>query len=418
MSMSYLFDLQKASVVDKGNGPELEFTGRPNFGNMFGSTKQVTQFNVENDASGAGTLSTGDRVDAVVNGTPIAGTYIGGVEVAFEPVGLTINAGEFAGLSVNFQVASVPGSIIEGADGKVYVLTATDFDKSKVIVTATIEFNGETVTVNEPFDMLIERLATAASTIDPRLEDFVWEQESGWNGQVNGSRPSTPLTTDPAKDFIIPSGEIGDIVCFVAGTMVATPSGEVAIETLALGDLVLTGDNGAQPMRWIGTRTLSAADLARAPKLLPIRIKAGALGDGCPARDLLVSPQHRVLIRSKIAMRMFGTPEVLVAAKQLLQLDGIDIATDLEEVTYVHILFDRHEIVLSNGAETESLYTGAEALKSIGAAAAEEVFALFPELRDEGHVPAAARPLLSGRNGRKLAMRHMHNQQPLIATLS
>lgn len=55
---------------------------------------------------------------------------------------------------------------------------------------------------------------------------------------------------------------------------------------------------------------------------------------------------------------MFGTDEVLVAAKQLLQLDGIDIATDVERVDYYHILFDRHEVMILNGAETESLYTG------------------------------------------------------------
>ena len=78
---------------------------------------------------------------------------------------------------------------------------------------------------------------------------------------------------------------------------------------------------------------------------------------------------------------MFGAPEVLVAAKQLLQIDGIDL-DDAADVTYVHFLCDRHEVVFSNGAPTESLYTGPEALKSVGAAAREEIFVLFPQLRD------------------------------------
>ncbi|KRW97185.1 hypothetical protein AQY21_05000 [Paracoccus sp. MKU1] len=100
-----------------------------------------------------------------------------------------------------------------------------------------------------------------------------------------------------------------------------------------------------------------------------------------PTGDLVVSPQHRILARSHIAQTMFGTAEVLVAAKQLLALDGIEIAEDLSEVEYYHILFDHHEIVFSNGAETESLYTGAEALRVVGPAAAQEILALFPELR-------------------------------------
>ena len=68
----------------------------------------------------------------------------------------------------------------------------------------------------------------------------------------------------------------------------------------------------------------------------------------------ITSPQHRVLVRSRIAQKIFGTDEVLVAAKQLCQLDGIDIALDLGAVTYVHFLFDAHQVVFSNGAETES----------------------------------------------------------------
>ena len=68
----------------------------------------------------------------------------------------------------------------------------------------------------------------------------------------------------------------------------------------------------------------------------------------------ITSPQHRVLVRSRITQKIFGTDEVLVAAKQLCQLDGIDIALDLGAVTYVHSLFDAHQVVFSNGAETES----------------------------------------------------------------
>ncbi|KGJ20237.1 hemolysin [Paracoccus sanguinis] len=205
------------------------------------------------------------------------------------------------------------------------------------------------------------------------------------------------------------------VPCFAAGTMIDTPCGPVAVESIAVGDMVLTRDNGPQPVRWTASRSLDAGSLGRNGTLRPVRIKAGALGDGLPASDLLVSPQHRILVRSRIAQRIFGTDEILVAAKQLCQLDGIDIADDVTEVTYVHLLFDRHELVVSNGAETESLYTGPEALKAVGKAARFEILSLFPELLSKTYTPPTARVLASGRMGRKLAVRHKQNERPLVS---
>ena len=112
---------------------------------------------------------------------------------------------------------------------------------------------------------------------------------------------------------------------------------------------------------------------------------------------------------------MFGTDEVLVAAKQLLLVEGIDIAQDLDGVTYVHLLFDDHQVVWSNGAETESLHPGRNALDMAGEAAREEILALFPELRDGSFARPSARVMASGRMGRKLAMRHAQNRRPLVA---
>ena len=203
--------------------------------------------------------------------------------------------------------------------------------------------------------------------------------------------------------------------CFTRGTLIATPKGHVAIETLAEGDLVMTRDRGAQPIRWIGSAELDAQALHANPKMQPIRIRAGALGQGLPTQDLLVSPQHRVLLRSRIAAKMFGADEVLVAAKQLLQIDGIDIAVDETQVEYFHMLFDRHEIVISNGAETESLYPGPEALKSVGPEALEEIYAIFPELAVLEYAHEGARLLLSGRQSRKLVVRHAQHARPLVA---
>ncbi|WP_045393109.1 Hint domain-containing protein [Falsirhodobacter sp. alg1] len=215
--------------------------------------------------------------------------------------------------------------------------------------------------------------------------------------------------------FLQDRPNISFIPCLAAGTMVRTARGEVAIEHLTAGDMVETRDNGMQAIRWIGSRKLSAAELAAMPNVQPIRIRAGALGVGLPTADLIVSPQHRMLVRSKIAMNMFSINEVLVAAKQLCSTDGIDIAPDVQSVEYFHMLFENHEVIFANGAETESLFTGPEALKGIGNAALEEILLLFPELRDAAYEPSPARHLVGGRQGRKLAMRHKQNLRSLVS---
>lgn len=205
------------------------------------------------------------------------------------------------------------------------------------------------------------------------------------------------------------------VSCFGKGTDIATPTGSVPVEALRVGDLVLTRDHGPQPVRWIGSKGLTPCVLFLSPHLRPIRIRKGALGVSCPARDLIVSPQHRVLVRSAIAQKMFGANEVLVAANQLLILDGIDIADDLVEVEYFHILFDRHEVVVSNGAETESLFTGPEALKAVSPAARDEILGIFPELENAGYQARPARTLAPGRMARNMAARHHENGKALVS---
>lgn len=243
-------------------------------------------------------------------------------------------------------------------------------------------------------------------------------EAQGWRADANGvyTHPDSSNATFIYKGITYKNiWKVDGVPCFARGTLIRTDGGDVAIEDLSAGDLVLTADHGLQPIRWIGTSPISAETLSEKSNLRPIRICAGALGQNSPASDLIVSPQHRVLVRSKIAQKMFGTDEVLVAAKQLLQIDGIDIATDMAEVEYFHMLFDQHEVVLSNGAETESLFTGPEALKSVGREARAEIFAIFPQLCHDDYEPSPARPLASGRMGRKLAVRHMRNNKVLVA---
>ncbi|MFC0341641.1 Hint domain-containing protein [Paracoccus niistensis] len=204
------------------------------------------------------------------------------------------------------------------------------------------------------------------------------------------------------------------VACFTRGTIIETDKGPRAIETLRAGDLVWTLDAGHQPIRWIGETRLDAQALTRAPQLRPIRIAAGALGNGTPTRDLLVSPQHRILLKSKIALRMFGAAEVLVAAKQLLSIDGIE-QVEAEAVDYVHFLCGSHQVVLSNGALTESMYAGAQALAAVSPAARDEILTLFPDICGGLEVMEPARVLVPGSRARRLAQRHSESRQVLVA---
>lgn len=207
-----------------------------------------------------------------------------------------------------------------------------------------------------------------------------------------------------------------DVVCFAGGTHIMTIEGEVLIEDISIGDMVLTMDNGYQPVRWIGSRKLDKIDFIINPKLRPIRIMAGALGQGMPKTDLTVSPQHRVLVRSVIAERMFDTREVLIPAIKLVELDGVYQDEECTVIQYFHMLFDAHEIIFSNGAATESLFTGPEAIKSLSDEAVEEITTLFPEITAPNYAPSAVRYIpAKGKLMKQLVSRHLKNCKVLMS---
>lgn len=181
------------------------------------------------------------------------------------------------------------------------------------------------------------------------------------------------------------------IVCFTAGTRILTAKGPVPVEDLRPGELVLTRDNGPQPLRWVGQIHLSHQDLVARPDLQPVRIGAQALGSTGPDRSMLVSPQHRLLIEGARAEMYFGESEVLVPAKHLLGQAEVTRALPAEGVTYVHILFDRHELVSSEGLWTESFQPAERTLSALDQAARDEVLALFPGLAANADAFPAAR---------------------------
>jgi Ca2+-binding RTX toxin-like protein len=193
------------------------------------------------------------------------------------------------------------------------------------------------------------------------------------------------------------------VVCFTPGTLIATPKGEVPVEELRVGDKIITRDNGIQEIRWAGAKAMTWNDFRLSPHLRPILIRKGSLGNGLPEQDMMVSPNHRMLVANDRTALYFDEHEVLVAAKHLIGGEGV---TQVESVgtTYLHFLCDRHEVVLANGAWSESFQPGDYTLKSLGNAQRNEIFELFPELKTteglDGY--AAARRTLKRHEARLL----------------
>ena len=185
------------------------------------------------------------------------------------------------------------------------------------------------------------------------------------------------------------------VVCYGAATRIETIEGPKAIERLKPGDLVKTGGNGHHPIRWIRGRTIFHAELQAHPNLVPVRIKAGAMGKGLPKRDLIVSQHHRMVVSSDLSSAETGSKEIFISAKDLIGVPGIEIAIDLTEITYWHFICDQHQVVFAEGAASESLYTGPEALKMLGAEARAEIYQIFPELRDAPPTMLQNRPVQS-----------------------
>ena len=199
------------------------------------------------------------------------------------------------------------------------------------------------------------------------------------------------LTLEDGSTLLLVGVEPGDITqesvylwkkpipCFASGTLIRTARGEVAVEDLRVGDLVVSRDRGLVPIRWIGSRRLGAQYLRHSPDFRPVNIAAGALGSGHPATDLVVSPEHRVILGGPVVQLCFGESEVLAAAKDLVGQPGITRERP-EGVTYYHLLFDAHEIIESQGAWTESFQPSGDHIDCLDERARAEILALFPQL--------------------------------------
>jgi hypothetical protein len=209
--------------------------------------------------------------------------------------------------------------------------------------------------------------------------------------------------------------DVSSVVCFTGGTLIESRRGSIPVEKLRVGDCILTRDNAFQEIKWIGTHEINNRQLTMNDKLRPIHIKRGALGRNLPERDMYVSRQHRMLVSSPIAKRMFNTSEVLIPAIKLVGLPGITVSDDCTDITYFHLMFKRHEVIFAEGAPTESLFVGPEALDAVQAAGRKQILDIFPCIADPQFIPKSASFIPKAPQQKRLIERHTKNKKPLIA---
>ncbi|SHJ54560.1 Hint domain-containing protein [Palleronia salina] len=340
---------------------------------------------------------------------------------------------EVTGISENTTYSLALGNLL----GVVNSASATDLDDGEFDIGDDFVIDGTTYTI----DRIQEPTNTGRFTEGDGTNN-------SFNPQSESNLDAVFLTVSNGGDtryFIIPSDRYGDMnveeirtgslndvggsdaalvsttddnvraVCFARGTRIFVSAGmDRPVEDLRVGDWVRTADRGFQRVVWIGATRIEAATLRKNPRLGPVRIRRGSLGPGLPTRDLTVSPQHRVLVRSRIAERMTGSSEVLIAARHLVGLDGIKRAGIGKGVDYYHILLERHEILWAERAPCESLLLGQESLKTLGDENMAEIRLNHPAALALAGPDRAARPILSAPKARRLVWRHAKNRKWLI----
>ncbi|MCF3945610.1 Hint domain-containing protein [Acidiphilium iwatense] len=305
--------------------------------------------------------------------TNVVATYLGGNIDNFAP-GDTIILANLEQDYANFDKA--PSSVQNNAtfDADIASLTSAG-------VIVYVE-PGNTITTNNPlFNSLFG--ATLQSLAGPYLESI--DEALFGVKSLNATLTITPTfeagSTTVVDAVITASGTINP-PCFAAGTNIATPRGEIPVEHLAAGDIVRTASGAEKKIVWIGHRSLDFRRHPNPERARPIRIAAGALADGVPARDLLVSPDHALFLDG-----------ALVQAKDIA--DGVLIAQehDCARVTYYHVELDRHDILLAEGAAAESfLDTGHRGLFENSA----EPVTLHPDLMQIVREIQGCAPLITG----------------------
>lgn len=268
-------------------------------------------------------------------------------------------------------------------------------------------------TINASYDLIRSRTGHQVTTLHFGGDGY--EQ-----GAVHGLISSIPLQPGTSYRFNRArtswqqnNAYVDFVACFTRGCRIQTPDGDVEVENLSIGDQVVVRNGESRPIRKIYRRYLSTIELEANPNLYPVRIVAGAMGKGLPKRDLLVSPQHRMVADAPMLRRRFDSDAVFLSAKKLTEMPGIFSDHQVTEVEYFHIVLDEHEVIFAEGAPTESFYCGDQAFEALSEDARMEILQLFPELASR--TPPLALVAPSGGQQKRLVKRLARREQQALA---
>lgn len=209
----------------------------------------------------------------------------------------------------------------------------------------------------------------------PVIRLYVFSQ-NGITQDVWGFGSSAPLV-DGTSYVKVSGSNAGSstytdyITCFADGSMIETSCGRILVEEIAVGQKLWTRDGGLQPVRWVGSTKVPGTGA-----FAPVVFAPHSIGN---PTELVVSQQHRILLETPAAEVLFGSSDVLVAAKQLCGLPGVSIR-EQNEIRYTHFMFDQHQIVRANGVLTESFFLAQNSVRALDKGQRNEILSLFPEL--------------------------------------
>jgi Hint domain len=352
------------------------------------------------EISGSGTILANDGIFNIGTGVQIASTGAANMTFSISPNATLSFADAVGGGTVVFSAGSVSGVLDVGdlsafnptgiknlhvGVGAGTETTVIDFINAGTSATATLSNQSTTGATLNVF-------ADGTSHAIPLIGNFT----------TVAGEPGKSVNVNYLSDGI---GGIDvfltDAPCFAAGTRVLTPRGEVAVENLAIGDLVITLSREMKPIKWIGRRSYSGRFALGQKHILPICIKAGALDESVPQRDLWISPHHAMYLDS-----------VLIEAKDLVNGVSIVQAERVEKVEYFHIELETHDVIIAEGALSESfiddddrnMFHNAHEYRTLYPNASVGPARYCAPRRDDGYEVEAARRRIDARAGRRHCM--------------
>lgn len=353
-------DVAFVATVDIAPGEIIYFTDSEWDGSAFNPGEQLFEWTVPAGGISSGTVveidmdpgsstvtfSSGGDVDYIRGGYQLAGRNEMVWAFQGDRVGNTVTPENFI---------AVIGNEADGTDSQTPNLSGTGLTTSLGAIIIDGDEDYMEFTTDGSLSSPVERDDLIAAIQDT----------SNWT-TADGAGNNNPNPGGSGFDIVIPA-----VVCFAAGTRILTTRGQVAIEDLEAGDLVVTRDHGLRPIRWIGR-----SEVAACAQRGPVLFDAGVLRNTKP---LSLSPQHRVLLCGWKAELLFGEREILVPAHAFLGQPGVSQQIR-GWVCYYHLLLDDHQVVFAENCPTESLFLGPMSLSSFSDSLLSDLRRSCPDL--------------------------------------